>query len=74
MLRQRMFMCAIGDIDRTKIKVKSPQTNGICERFQKTIQQEFYQIAFRKRVFEALRVDLDDWLHHYNRIRPVLPL
>jgi len=36
---------AINDIDHTKTKVKSPQTNGICERFHKTILQEFYQVT-----------------------------
>ena len=39
---------AINDIDHTKTKVKSPQTNGICERFHKTVLQEFYQVTFRK--------------------------
>ena len=60
---------AINDIDHTKTKVKSPQTNGICERFHKTILQEFYQITFRKKVYqsiEELQADLDEWLHHYN--------
>jgi transposase InsO family protein len=60
---------AINDIDHTKTKVKSPQTNGICERFHKTILQEFYQIAFRKKLYDsidALQADLDGWLHHYN--------
>jgi len=63
---------AINDIDHTKTKVKSPQTNGICERFHKTILQEFYQVTFRKRVYEdinTLQADLDDWLHHYNTQR-----
>ena len=41
---------AINDIEHTKTKVKHPQTNGICERFHKTILQEFYQVAFRKRI------------------------
>jgi len=40
---------AVNDIDHTKNKVKSPQTNGICERFHKTVLQEFYQVAFRKK-------------------------
>ncbi len=63
---------AINDIDHTKTKVKSPQTNGICERFHKTILQEFYQITFRKKLYEtieALQADLDQWLHHYNTER-----
>ncbi|SUG20349.1 integrase [Salmonella enterica subsp. arizonae] len=46
---------AINDIDHTKIKAMSPQTNGICERFHKTILNEFYQVAFRKKLY----VDLD---------------
>lgn len=50
---------AINDIDHTKTKVKSPQTNGICERFHKTILQEFYQVTFRKKIYsdmESLQV------------------
>ncbi|WP_409041619.1 hypothetical protein [Mannheimia haemolytica] len=39
---------AINDIEHSKTKVKHPQTNGICERFHKTILQEFYQVAFRE--------------------------
>ena len=40
---------AVEDIDHTRTKVKSPQTNGICERFHKTVLNEFYRVAFRKR-------------------------
>jgi transposase InsO family protein len=60
---------AINDIEHTKTKAKSPQTNGICERFHKTILQEFYQVAFRKAVFETieqLQKELDIWLESYN--------
>lgn len=60
---------AINDIDHTRTKAKSPQTNGICERFHKTILDEFYRIAFRKKIYEdlqSLQEDLDDWIHHYN--------
>ncbi len=63
---------AINDIDHTRTRVKSPQTNGICERFHKTILQEFYQVTFRKKLYETvdqLQADLDDWLHHYNTMR-----
>lgn len=42
---------AINDIDHTKTKAMSPQTNGICERFHKTILQEFYQVTFRKKLY-----------------------
>ena len=63
---------AVNDIDHTKTKVKSPQTNGICERFHKTILQEFYQVTFRKKLYtsiEELQKDLDDWLNYYNNER-----
>lgn len=60
---------ALNDIEHTKTKVRHPQTNGICERFHKTILNEFYQITFRKKIYtelDELQKDLDHWLHHYN--------
>lgn len=63
---------AINDIDHTKTKTKHPQTNGICERFHKTILQEFYQVTFRKKLYttlEELQSDLDKWLEEYNTKR-----
>jgi transposase InsO family protein len=59
----------LNDIEHSKTKVKSPQTNGICERFHKTILQEFYQVAFRKTIYrhlDELQLDLDKWLKWYN--------
>ena len=64
---------ALEDIDHSKTKAKSPQTNGICERFHKTVLNEFYQIAFRKKVYtslEELQADLDKWMADYNEERP----
>lgn len=63
---------ALNDIEHTKTKVRHPQTNGICERFHKTILQEFYQVAFRRKIYrsiEELQVDLDDWIAYYNNER-----
>lgn len=63
---------ALNDIEHTKTKVRSPQTNGICERFHKTILQEFYQVALRKTIYEdisSLQKDLDQWLDYYNNER-----
>ncbi len=63
---------AIENIDHTKTKAKSPQTNGICERFHRTIQDEFYAVAFRKKIYstiEELQQDLDKWLDFYNNER-----
>ncbi len=56
---------AINDIEHTKTKVKSPQTNGICERFHKKILEESYQVMFRKKIYETieeLQKDLEQWL------------
>jgi transposase InsO family protein len=64
---------AIEDIDHTRTKAKHPQTNGICERFHRTMQDEFYAIAFRKKIYNSideLQADVDLWLDYYNRERP----
>jgi len=63
---------AINGIDHTKTKAQSPQTNGICERFHKTILQEFYQVTFRKKLYNGLddlQRDLDEWINDYNNER-----
>ena len=63
---------AVNDIEHTKTKANHPQTNGICERFHKTILQEFYQVTFRKKVYttlEELQTDLDAWIVYYNHER-----
>jgi transposase InsO family protein len=64
---------AVEDIDHSRTKTKSPQTNGICERFHKTVLNEFYRIAFRKKVYRSideLQADLDVWIAEYNEARP----
>lgn len=63
---------ALNEIEHTRTKVRHPQTNGICERFHKTILQEFYQVTFRRKIYrsvEELQRDLDDWLAYYNNER-----
>lgn len=63
---------ALNGIEHTKTKAQSPQTNGICERFHKTILQEFYQVTFRKKLYadiDVLQQDLDEWLKYYNNER-----
>jgi len=60
-------------IDHTKTQVRLPQTNGICERLHRTMQEEFYAIAFRKKLYdnlELLQKDLDTWVEYYNNERP----
>ncbi len=63
---------AVEDMDHTKIKAESPQTNGICERFNRTVQNEFYAVAFRKKIYtsiEQLQTDPDIWMNSYNTQR-----
>jgi transposase InsO family protein len=63
---------AVNDIDHTRTKAQSPQTNGICERFHKTILNEFYQVAFRKKIYttlEEIQEDLDVWIDSFNHER-----
>ena len=64
---------AVENIDHSRTKARHPQTNGICERFHKTMQDEFYATAFRKTLYtslEQLQADLDAWLEDYNTQRP----
>jgi hypothetical protein len=47
--------------------------NGIAERFHKTVLDEFYRVAFRKKIYgsiDELQSDLDDWVKSYNEERP----
>src|ERR1700759_5000762 len=47
--------------------------NGIVERFHKTVLDEFYRIAFRKKIYGSiaeLQTDLDRWVQSYNEERP----
>jgi hypothetical protein len=63
---------AIEDVDHSKTKARSPQTNGVCERFHKTIQDEFYAVAFRKKIYrnlDEIQEDADKWIEEYNTER-----
>lgn len=63
----------IEGIEHSKTQVRHPQSNGICERLHRTMQEEFYAITFRKKLYDNLGLlqhDLDEWLQHYNNERP----
>ena len=62
----------IEGIEHTKTQVRHPQTNGICERLHRTMQEEFYGVPFRKKLYDslaALQHDLDLWMDYYNNQR-----
>lgn len=62
----------IEGVDHSKTKARSPQTNGICERFHRTIQEEFYAVAFRRKLYTSIgemQTDLDEWIKKYNEER-----
>ena len=61
------------DIEHRTTKVATPRTNGFVERFNRTILDEFFRTAFRKKLYVSvneLQIDLDIWLNHYNYERP----
>jgi len=62
----------LNEIEHTKTKARHPQTNGICERFHKTVLDEFYKVAFRRKIYpslEELQGDLDRFIIEYNEER-----
>lgn len=64
---------AVENIDHSRTKAYSPQTNGIVERFHKTMKNEFYDVAFRKKIYgdlNELQNDIDCWIKEYNELRP----
>jgi transposase InsO family protein len=56
-------------IRHTRIKPRTPQSNGLLERFNRTLLEEFYQIALIKKVYSFLadlQDDLDNFIYYYN--------
>jgi transposase InsO family protein len=63
---------AVQQIEHRNTKVHSPQTNGFCERFHRTLKEEFVSVALRKKFYgslQELQEDLDTWLRFYNEER-----
>ena len=63
----------IENIEHSKTQVPHPQSNGICERLHRTMQEEFYAVPFRRKLYDnmpELQKDLDEWVNYYNHERP----
>jgi len=62
----------LNSIEHTKTKVRHPQTNGSTERLNQIVQNEFYKVAFRKKLYtslEEIQTDLDEFMNYYNNER-----
>lgn len=63
----------LNGIEHRKTRIATPQTNGFAERFNRTVKEEFFDIALRQKLYtsvEELQKDLNEWLKHYNYERP----
>jgi transposase InsO family protein len=54
------------DIEHTRTKVKHPQTNGICERLHRTIQDEFILLSLGKKFLARSRKYNWNWMNGFN--------
>ena len=62
----------LNNIEHTKTRVRRPQTNGSVERLNQTIKNEFYEVAFRKKLYlsvDEIQTDLDQFMKNYNEER-----
>ena len=56
----------------TKTPPRSPNHNAVCERFQGTVLQEFFRVAFHREFFTSittLDARLQSWVERYNTRR-----
>lgn len=56
-------------INHRLTKVRHPWTNGACERLNRTLLEEFYQVAFRTNIYHSvqqLNDDLNRFMEFYN--------
>lgn len=63
------LFCYLNDVEHSRTKARHPQTNGCTERLNQIILEEFYQVAFRKKLYTSLdeiQKDLDAFMDEYN--------
>ncbi len=57
---------ALEDMDHTRTKATSLQTNGICERLHRTMQVEYYaELLFERKPTLLWRLCKPIWMHGY---------
>lgn len=59
----------LNDIGHSKTKARHPQTNGACERLNQIVLEEFYPIAFRRKLYRTLdeiQTELYEYMSYYN--------
>lgn len=62
----------LNNIEHSTTKVRHPQTNGCVERLNQIIQDEFYAVSFRRKLYttlEDIQTDLDEFMGWYNTQR-----
>lgn len=62
----------LSGIEHSRTKARHPQTNGAVERLNQIIQDEFYAVAFRKKLYKSIdeiQTDLDAYIEKYNNQR-----
>ena len=73
MIHPYQIFLELNDIEHRRTKVATPRTNGFVERFNRTVLDEFFREAFRKKFYGSvgeLQTDLDQWFEYYNNERP----
>ena len=61
--------CLVQQIEHRTTKVGSPEPNGMVERFHRTLKDECFSLAYRRKHYdsvEALQADLDAFMAFYN--------
>ena len=67
------LLLQLEDIEHRTTKVNRPQSNGIVQRFHRTLLDEHFRVEGRRTWFETIdemQVALDKYLVSYNRKRP----
>lgn len=62
--------CQELNLNRYYSRVRNPKDNSVCERFNRTLQEEFIQLGNYSNNIQAFNKNLTNWLIEYNFNRP----